>query len=142
MRSKGFSLIELMVVIAIVSVLAAVAVPSYSDYIAKSRIAEVNALIGQKLQEWAQNDALGNGLNNGSTGSGIALGSYITSIVLNSGTVVVTLNSSTNLPTVVRALVLTYTPTTQTAGVVWACTFTSGGSGTTAQKQVYFDKCS
>jgi len=36
---KGFTLIELMIVIAIIGVLAAVAVPAYSDYVSKSQVA-------------------------------------------------------------------------------------------------------
>jgi len=44
---KGFSLIELMVVIAIVALLAAVAIPSYRDYTNRPKMSEVNSLIGR-----------------------------------------------------------------------------------------------
>ena len=40
-RDKGFSLIELMIVIAIIGILAAVAVPSYQSYVQKSHFAEI-----------------------------------------------------------------------------------------------------
>jgi type IV pilus assembly protein PilA len=41
---KGFTLIELMIVVAIIGVLAAVAVPAYQDYIAKAQLAEAASL--------------------------------------------------------------------------------------------------
>lgn len=40
MKRKGFSLIEIMVVVAIVGILAAIAIPSYSNYIKRTRRAE------------------------------------------------------------------------------------------------------
>lgn len=42
-KSKGFSLIELMIVVAIVAIIASVAYPSYQDSIAKSRRADAQA---------------------------------------------------------------------------------------------------
>jgi type IV pilus assembly protein PilA len=45
-RHKGFSLIELMIVIAIIGMLASIAVPSYNTYIIKSRVAEMFSLAG------------------------------------------------------------------------------------------------
>lgn len=46
-KQKGFTLIELMVVIAIIAVLAAIAAPQYQDYIARSQVAEAFALMEQ-----------------------------------------------------------------------------------------------
>lgn len=47
-RSKGFSLVELMIVVAIVGILASVAVPAYSEYIRKARATEaVNILASE-----------------------------------------------------------------------------------------------
>ena len=50
-RSQGFSLIELMIAVVIVGILAAIAIPMYSDYVTRSRRADGQATLMQVAQE-------------------------------------------------------------------------------------------
>jgi len=50
-RSQGFSLIELMIAVVIVGILAAIAIPMYSDYVTRSRRADGQASLMQFAQE-------------------------------------------------------------------------------------------
>ena len=123
---KGFTLIELMIVVAIIGILAAVALPAYQDYTIRAKVSElVLAASGFKtsIAEKAQNDATLTGAgttltvsNTGKVGSGS---------VTDNGSVIITGNTAL-VGTVVSVFLI---PTYQTDGkLTWACT-----AGSTAQ---------
>lgn len=132
-KSTGFSLIELMVVIAIVALLSAIAIPSYKDYVARSKMAEINSLIGhyQGVYE-QQNSTIGNGFP---TITKTNPGSYISSVVVTAptsndpgdeGTVAVTLNADagTEILTALSGLLITYTASTSDDNITtFVCTY-------------------
>ena len=50
-RSRGFTLIEVMIVVAIIAILAAIAIPSYSEYVRRARVTEAfSTLSGMRVK--------------------------------------------------------------------------------------------
>ncbi|HEZ2207493.1 TPA: pilin [Neisseria meningitidis] len=96
---KGFTLIELMIVIAIVGILAAVALPAYQDYTARAQVSEAILLAeGQKsaVTEYYLNHGEwpGNNTSAGVASSSKIKGKYVKEVTVANGVITATMLSS------------------------------------------------
>jgi type IV pilus assembly protein PilA len=129
---KGFTLIELMIVVAIIGILAAIALPAYQDYTIRAQVSEGPTLSeGLKVaiaDYYANNGTWPADMTTVGFGTNIVSGSYVASIAQTAGAILITYGTAKSNAKLSGATLTISAATNANGDIGWVC----GGSVTPA----------
>ena len=123
MKNKGFTLIELMITVAIIGILAAIAMPAYQDYTARAQITEaLNMIDGTKVFviDYHVNKGVFPADNNAAGFPG-ATGKYLTQVNIINGEIVATIGSNSNINIAGETIIFEPEESPVTENLIWSC---------------------